>query len=142
MSLSPTEIDSITKEPVVIQTANAAEAVDLGALRSFEEAQLDGEPDLIVELIDLYIDETARLLGVMRAGLNNKDWEVIKRASHSLRGSSGNLGILQMSLICDQMEHMEFNDLFPTAEELLHSLDHEFARVCEVLLQERKRRTP
>lgn len=117
------------------------ESVDMTVLTSLEDTQLDGEPDLIVELIDLYRAEGARLVGVIKQGLGERDKPAIKRAAHNLRGSSSNLGILQMALICQQIEKSDCSEAFPFLQQLVLSLEHEFKRVESILLAERQRRT-
>jgi len=115
-------------------------AVDLDVLRSYEKIQLDGEPDLIVELIELYIEDARRRLTVMKESLAQRNWLSVKREAHSLRGSSGNLGALQTALICDQIEGLESGDLFPSAEALLGCLEQELEQVLHIFLAERQRR--
>jgi len=115
------------------------EKVDLAILASFDEAQEEGEPDFVVELIDLYLAEVPRFFSSIREGLANGDWLSAKRAAHSLRGSSSNLGILQMALIADALEHLTA-DQDTNAAELLQGLEDEFTRVEEILLAERQRR--
>ena len=123
---------SITKE--------AVQTVDLAILASFGEAQEQGEPDFVVELIDLYLEEGPRFFNSIRDGLANNDWLSAKRAAHSLRGSSSNLGIVQMSLIAGALEQLTTNQ-DASAAELLQGLEDEFTRVEEILLAERQRRT-
>ena len=118
-------------------TANPT--VDLSVLTNFDEAQLDGEPDLIVELIDLYLEEASQLLAGMRQAVAKKDALPIKRAAHSLKGSSSNLGILKMALMCGEVEQMKSDDMFPI-EELVNKMDQELVQVRQILLQERQRR--
>jgi len=130
----------ITVAPETTDLDTGCESVDMAVLTSFEESQLDGEPDLVLELIDLYLTETVRLLVAMREALTNKDELSIKRAAHSLRGSSSSLGILQMAFICDELERTEFKDMFAIASELLKCMEQEFARVSQILLAERQRR--
>ena len=117
-------------------------AVDLAVLASYEEIQLDGEPDLVVELIDLYLEDAPRRVAVMRDSLAAMNWLSVRREAHSLRGSSGNLGALQMALICDELEGRESGDLSPSVEALLSCLEEELARVRQVFLAERLRRLP
>ena len=121
-------------------TNEAVQTVDLAILASFDEAQQVGEPDFVVELIDLYLEEAPRLFTTIRDGLANNDWLSAKRAAHSLRGSSSNLGILQMSMIAGALEHLTVNQ-DASAAELLQGLEDEFTRVEEILLAERQRRT-
>jgi HPt (histidine-containing phosphotransfer) domain-containing protein len=115
-------------------------AVDLAVLRSYENIQLDGEPDLIVELIDLYLEDARRRLAVMKLSLGKRNWPSVKREAHSLRGSSGNLGALQMALICDEIEGLESPDLFPSIEALLGCLEEELEQVVHIFVAERQRR--
>lgn len=116
------------------------QTVDLEILGSFDEAQEEGEADFVVELIDLYLDEAPRLFSSIREGLANNDWTTSKRSAHSLRGSSANLGILQMAFIAEELEHLPANDIL-SANHLLLSLKAEFKSVYRILLEERQRRT-
>jgi HPt (histidine-containing phosphotransfer) domain-containing protein len=118
----------------------ASLTVDLSVLTNFDDAQLDGEPDLIVELIDLYLEEASKLLAVMREAVAKKDELPIKQAAHSLRGSSGNLGILQMTLMCREVEQMKSDDIFPIGV-LVNKMEQELVQVRQILLEERQRRS-
>jgi len=120
-------------------TNEAIQTVDLAILASFDEAQEEGEPDFVVELIDLYLEEAPRFFNSIRDGLANDDWLSAKRAAHSLRGSSSNLGILQLALIADALEHLTSTQ-DASAADLLQGLEDEFTRVEEILLAERQRR--
>jgi HPt (histidine-containing phosphotransfer) domain-containing protein len=120
-------------------TNEAVQSVDLAILASFDEAQEIGEPDFVVELIDLYLEEAPRFFNSIREGLANHDWLSARRAAHSLRGSSSNLGILQLALIAGALEHLTANQ-DASAAELLQGLEDEFAHVEEILLAERQRR--
>ncbi len=117
----------------------AVQSVDLAILASYDEAQELGEPDFVVELIDLYLEEAPRFFSSIREGLANHDWLSARRAAHSLRGSSSNLGILQTALIAGALEHLTVNQ-DASAAELLQGLEDEFAHVEEILLAERQRR--
>lgn len=114
--------------------------VDLAMLASYEEIQLDGEPDLIVELIDLYLEDAPRRVAVMQESLAKRDWLSLKREAHNLRGSSGNLGALQMARICDEIEGIESGNLFASIAALLNCLRLELERVLHIFLAERQRR--
>ena len=121
-------------------TATETQTVDLAVLAIYDDAQIEGEPDFVVELIDLYLNEVPRLFDTIRKAVANKDRSTARRAAHSLRGSSGNLGVLQMATIAGELEHLE-NDYSNVAPELLRSLEDEFERVKEILNAERQRRT-
>jgi histidine phosphotransfer protein HptB len=115
-------------------------SVDLAVLTSYEKIKLDGESDLVVELIDLYLEDAPRRMAVMRKSLAERNWLLVKREAHNLRGSSGNLGALQMTLICDEIEGIESGDLFSSTETLLSCLERELERVRQIFFAERQRR--
>lgn len=121
-------------------THTELQTVDLAILATYDDAQMEGEPDFVVELIDIYLDEVPRLFDTLRKSIANKDRSTAKRAAHSLRGSSANLGVLHMATIAGDLEHLE-NNYSTVAPELVLSLQNEFERVKEILNAERQRRS-
>lgn len=139
-----TKIESQETNPLVPVLASvvgtAGDAVDLELLNAFEELQADGETDLIVELIDLYLmDAPERILAIREAALAN-EWLLLKRAAHNLKGSSLNLGIRQVAETCRKLEETESEHSTEGVGKLLQQMDDEFARASEALLAERRRR--
>ncbi len=115
-------------------------AVDLSVLADLDDEPLEDEPDLVTELIDLYLGEVPRLLDTIRKSLQRDDWNSARRAAHTLRGSSGNLGVLQLSSLAEELEHLDETEVEP-AHVLCETLEREFQCVNELLLEERRRRT-
>ena len=125
---------------VVDARPSTNDSVDFSVLNGFDDPEMGDDTDLVIELIDLYQTEAAKLVETIRTALGNNDWPTAKRAAHSLRGSSSNLGILQMALISDDIEHLPGQDL-SAAEPLVLSLEQELIRVTVILDQERNRRS-
>jgi HPt (histidine-containing phosphotransfer) domain-containing protein len=123
---------------VVISQTNVA--VDMELLNAFEELQSDDGSDLIVELIDLYLEDAPRRILAIREAAVATEWVLLKRAAHNLKGSSANLGICLVAEICRQLEDIDSDYSAKTLGELLQQIDYEFARANEVLLSERQRR--
>ena len=121
-------------------TPNLRPGVDLTVLSNYENLQVDGEPNLIVELIDLYLHDAQQRVAVMWESLAESNWASLKREAHTLRGSSGNLGALQTALICDEIEGLESRDPF-AMEALLACLERELEQVINIFLAERQRRS-
>jgi HPt (histidine-containing phosphotransfer) domain-containing protein len=137
--MSITQVDMDTQEGGVVKESLALlPSVDLSVLSCFDDPDTADAPDLVVELIDLYLKEASHLLETMRQAIETKDWSVVKRAAHSLRGSSGNLGVLRMAELCNRMEHSELSHTLAT--QLLQDLEREFVHVGHTLVAERKRR--
>ena len=135
MSLINLEFDAPEKKTEPNVTApHAEEAVDFSVLRSFDD-EPSAEPDLIVELIDLYLEEASKSLERIKQGLQNGDGTMVKRLAHSLRGSSSNLGIMGMAKLSQRLELTELDE--NSAAELLGCLREEFTRVRQILTIER-----
>ena len=64
---------------------SVVDAIDLSVLIGLEGAQADGEPDLIVELIDLYLEDTSRKLAAMSELLAKRDTLSLEQAAHAPR---------------------------------------------------------
>lgn len=145
MPINRNEINAGMNEGVfLLASAEApdapAEAVDMATLTSLEEAQTDGEADLVVELIDLYLEDAAAKMGGLREALAKSDETMLRRLAHCLRGSSGNLGARRMAALCAELEHIDSDDVLQKAEGLLLSLEQEFEHVGATLAAERQRR--
>lgn len=115
--------------------------VDLSVLSSYDSLQLQDEPDLIIEIIDLYLDDVPRRMAAMRSAATEEDALSIMRQAHNLKGSSGNVGAIQVAAICDALEHAVPEDSFANISILLDSLEEELAPVRYLLLKEQQRRS-
>jgi HPt (histidine-containing phosphotransfer) domain-containing protein len=114
--------------------------VDLTVLGDYENLQVSGEPDLIVELIDLYLEDAPVRVASMREAQATGNWITLKQQAHGLRGSSGSAGALQMALICEDLEAATSGDTCPDIEDLLSHLELELKLTSQILLAERQRR--
>ena len=119
---------------------SSIEALDQTVLAALAEAQEVGEPDLIVELIDLYLEDAPQWVEAIRAAVAQADAASIKRAAHTLKGSSGSVGVCQVAEICKLFEQTDFDSLPARGETFMQLLDREFERARAALLTERDRR--
>lgn len=116
------------------------ESVDMSVLKSYEMIQLAGAPDLIVELVDLYLLDAPRRVVAMRESSARGDWPATKRDVHSLKGSSGTLGALQVVRICEEIEGIEFGLLRLKLPVLLNWLELELDRAIHIFVAVRQTR--
>jgi PAS domain S-box-containing protein len=89
--------------------ANPAEqpdlsVVDLNALRHLQAALGDDSADVVQEIVQLYISDTPRLLTNLRQALAARDLDTFTRAAHSLKSSSAQVGAMELSQLCKEME--------------------------------------
>jgi HPt (histidine-containing phosphotransfer) domain-containing protein len=142
---SSTRIDNnLNQESVLSGRTSAAEAsgdaVDMAVLNSFEEAQGEGEPDLIVELIDLYLEDTPHRVADIREALAKTDGLSLQRSAHGLKGSSASLGAGQVAKLCEELELKANEVSFQEVALIVTRLEREFERVREIFVTERQRR--
>jgi len=81
-------------------------AVDLAALAGLEAAQVEGEPDIVVELMGLYLEDASGKLAAMREELAERGGGSLGRLAHSLKGSSANLGARRVAALGEELERM------------------------------------
>lgn len=145
MSSNRIEIDRTPKEdlflPVPADPPGApSDAVDMAMLASFEKSPIEGESDLVVELIDLYLEDASAKIDALRGALATSDEAMLRRLAHCLRGSSGSLGARRVAALCEELELIDRDDLLRKAGDLLTSLGHEFERVRLIFTAERQKR--
>jgi two-component system, sensor histidine kinase and response regulator len=116
------------------------EAMDVAVFLSLAEAQVEGEPDLVVELIDLYAEDTPRRLAAIRSAWAAGDLAALRRAAHGLKGSSASLGAHRVEILCEKLERLPGEGLLQAGEMLLTCLEREFARARLAFADERSRR--
>jgi HPt (histidine-containing phosphotransfer) domain-containing protein len=130
---------SLTRALRANDTAATTGAIDPAVIASLDEAWEAGEPDLVVELIDLYLGDAPQWVEAMRTAAAADDATVLRRAAHTLKGSSGSLGICRVAEVCRMLE-LNCSESAARADELLQQLDREFATARAALAAERMRR--
>ena len=73
----------------------------LDELLSFAD---DGDPELLLDLITMFLDDGPSKVQAVQEGLAAGDFEKAERAAHSLKGSSGNLGARLLQEVCEQLQ--------------------------------------
>ncbi|HLR05294.1 MAG TPA: Hpt domain-containing protein [Pyrinomonadaceae bacterium] len=117
----------------------ATQALDPVVLASLDEAWDEGEADLVVELIDLYLGDAPQWVEAIRTAAAENDATVLKRVAHTLKGSSGSLGIRQVAEVCGMLE-LNCSESAARVNELLQLLVQEFNTARAALAAERLRR--
>lgn len=64
----------------------------------------DGDPELLLDLIQMFLGDGPAKIAAVTEGLANGDFEKAERAAHSLKGSSGNLGARLLQQSCEEMQ--------------------------------------
>ena len=78
--------------------------LDLKALEVIRGLQREGQPDLLDKVIGLYLRDAPGLLAAMRDAALKGDAEALRRAAHSLKSSSANVGAVRLCDACKALE--------------------------------------
>jgi two-component system, sensor histidine kinase and response regulator len=133
VSLPPAEEENPVPGEVLGDHDNVLDRNTLDDLRALQE---EGEPDLLAELIELFLRDTSPRLAAIDQALAEGDPGKVAQVAHSLKGSCGNLGAKQMSELCARLEAIAQPGDLAQARELFLHLQREYARVQEALSQE------
>jgi two-component system sensor histidine kinase/response regulator len=81
--------------------AKAVDAlIDSARMRTF----LTDYPDIVGQLLDLFLQSTPPLLAELRTAIDGGDGEELRRAAHKLKGSCQSIGATFMVTLCRALE--------------------------------------
>ena len=95
-------------------------------------------PEVLVDLLDTYIEESAGLVNAIRDGTDQGDLASVLRPAHSLKSSSASIGAMRLSKLCSDLESFLRGGL-PGLDVLgtVQQIQSEFGRVQSELLVEK-----
>jgi HPt (histidine-containing phosphotransfer) domain-containing protein len=79
------------------------------SFKILDESVLDGlrkfgQPAFIVKMVDLFLRTTGPSVDAIEKGASESDWQSAGFAAHSLKSSSGNLGLPRLTEIVQRIE--------------------------------------
>lgn len=103
--------------------------VDMETLNMLKEVMEDG----FVTLLETYITDSGARIDAMRAAIEAADSDAIRRAAHSLKGSSGNLGANQMAALCLNVENSSRDGKLDGLDLELIKIEEEYKQVSDIM---------
>ncbi|MCP4995992.1 MAG: response regulator [Gammaproteobacteria bacterium] len=103
------------------------------ALDNMRALQRPGRPNILNRVICIYLDTAPGLIETINRSVVGKDADGLRRAAHSLKSSSANLGAMRFSAICKKLEAMGREGKTEAAMRLSESLNTEHQRVIAAL---------
>jgi len=107
-----------------------AEVLDEALLMS----RVDNDPQLLRDLVDLFLEECPRLVDEIRVELDRKDAKAVERGAHSLKGSTSNLAAKMASEAALKLERLAHAGDLAHAESVLQELECQLVRLKPALL--------
>jgi two-component system, sensor histidine kinase and response regulator len=115
---------------------DSEDPLDRGVLASLRGLQQEGDPDILKELMELFLADVPLQLVVLRKAVEAGDVASVGRIVHTLKGSCGNMGARSMEALCTELEEIVRSEELRTAPELISRLEEEFGRARVALEEE------
>ena len=113
--------------------------LDFTVLATLRDLSEPGQPDPVVELIDLFMEDAPDRLRAMETSLDRRDVAALKIAAHSLKGSAKNLGAKPLAKCCAELERQTHAADWDNALLTLKAIGQEFDKLRAVLAAEKRR---
>ena len=127
------------RKPAEIGSADPRSAIDPAAIANLRKLAEPGEPDAAVELIDLFLRDTPVKIQDLQSAIARSDAPALKESAHGLKGSASNLGARRLARLCADLEKRSEAGALAEAAELFAQVTEEYARVCFILEQEKRK---
>ncbi|MBI4583568.1 MAG: Hpt domain-containing protein [Planctomycetes bacterium] len=111
----------------------AAESLDLKVFLSLRSLQEEGEPDILEEVIQTFLEDTPQRLAALREALADHDWTLLGKAAHTLKGSSRNLGAKRLGDLCLKLEEKAAGGEAVLIGQLIDEGEEEFKKVARAM---------
>lgn len=119
--------------------ANPTEAVTLDpkTLQDLRKMAGDEATEFVQEFIDCYCNHVPQLLQAMQTAIAQADVSNLRRAVHSLKGSSASIGAKRLAQLCLDLERLTERQIPAGTEVYMAKIEGEFAQVQAALETER-----
>ncbi len=107
------------------------ESLDASMLDSFRDLQTAGEPDIVTELVDLFLADAGKRITAIEEAAARGDSKTIREQAHAVKGAAGNVGALKISLTSKLLEENSLD--ISRSRQLAGDLGDEFEKVARIL---------
>ena len=112
-------IDNTSDNPLLIRLKELVQETDF---------------EFVIELIDIYLNETPTQIQTIVKALDTQDHHMLTIAAHTLKGSSLNLGAKQLGAACFKLEELGRSGIPISASINTKEIESEFEQVKAILL--------
>lgn len=122
---------------VAAVTATSTKTLDPQFLANIRALQRPQSPDLLVRVINAYLESTPSMIEGAHKAFAGQDAEKLRSFVHALKSSSANMGARRLAELCKRIEGAAREGNFEWPEDWLGQLEAEHFKVCEALKLER-----
>jgi CheY-like chemotaxis protein len=114
-------------------TSNAKEPAEQLTRAALLE-RVEGDQELLAEIINLFVDDAPRLMEAMRGALQQGDMTVLERSAHSMKGAASNLSANLTAAAAMQLEKDAKNGDVASSKASLANLEAAVDRLLPALV--------
>jgi HPt (histidine-containing phosphotransfer) domain-containing protein len=81
-----------------------AQIIDDKTLSNFLAIEARGEKNFAKEMLEVFLRHSESQLAELKDAFLTRNWQIVKNKAHSLKGSSGNIGITDLFQSFEQLE--------------------------------------
>lgn len=129
-------------DTVAAPISDALPLLEAETLQTLRDLSGPGDETFFVEVIDLYLNDSAGLVDAIRQAAYRRDARTLMPAAHSLRSSSGNVGAASLSAVCRALECAASGNGMDDVGPLLAQLERIYPLVRQALRVECERTKP
>ncbi|HEX9640369.1 MAG TPA: response regulator, partial [Candidatus Krumholzibacteria bacterium] len=120
--------DKSHAEDKIMTQYDSSSILDMRVIRSLKEMG-DDDPNLFLELLDLFFENSQKHLVDLAAALTVKDPKKVERIAHTMKSSCANLGANQLAEFCLQLERLGRAGSLDGASEILNRMNQAYGEV-------------
>jgi two-component system, sensor histidine kinase and response regulator len=110
-----------------------SEVIDVKRLHELSSIGGDDEPDLLRVLVMMYLNDSVKRIATIYASLESPDLTKMTIAAHTLKGSSGNMGVRLLVPTCSEIESLGKRQTNEGVLELYNKLEKDYLIVKTAL---------
>ena len=96
-----------------------SDLLDMATIQGIRELQMEGEPDIFSELVEIFCNESSQLVKAAFQAIESQDAGQLRQAAHSIKGTSANVGAKLLSAQAAEIESLaKSGDLQKAGERL------------------------
>ena len=111
-----------------------ADLLNSEALESLRDIERQGASGVVRKTVAFYLEDAPTLLQTIRDAVDRAEPEALRRAAHSLKSASANLGALRLMRLCQHLEHLGASGGVEGAAAVAGDAAAEFEKVRSLLV--------
>ena len=104
------------------------------ALDNIRQLNSPGQPDLLIELVTIYVQTVPSRLRQMKEFAQQRNLTALAKEAHTLKSSSANLGAHRVASLCEELESLAKVEGSQGALRLIEQAEKEYGLAADRLL--------